>query len=157
VGTGWWLNHRPVLLYPWDLQPGLGLLQRRGGGDGGDQCGGPAPPARHTHGEFAMGKVMRSDVIKFKSWLSERVACPEASGHFEIWDYQPFCEVRDEWDDFGERKLVWQMKSSDYLCEDEIDPKAKDIARLLKAVKDEFKLVAAKDDEHTFYAARLPR
>jgi peptidyl-tRNA hydrolase len=114
-------------------------------------------PPRDTHGEFAMGKVMRSDVVKFKSWLGERVACPEASGHFEIWEYEPFCEVRDEWDDFGERKLVWQMKSSDYLCAGEIDPKAKNIARLLKAVKDEFKLVVAKDDEHMFYAVRLPR
>lgn len=116
-----------------------------------------ALPPRDTHGEFAMGKVMRSDVVKFKSWLSERVACPEASGHFEIWDYQPFCEVRDEWDEYGERKSVWQMKSSDYICPDEIDPKAKDIARLLKAVSDEFKLVAKKDDESCFYAVRLPR
>ena len=113
-----------------------------------------ALPPRDTHGEDDMSKVMRSDVVKFKSWLGERVACPEASGHFEIWEYEPFCEVRDEWDEFGERKLVWQMKSSDYLCEDEIDPKAKDIARLLKAVKDEFKLVAAKGDEHMFYAVR---
>ena len=111
-------------------------------------------PPRDTHGEDDMSKVLKSDVVKFKSWLNERVACPEASGHFEIWDYAPFTDVRDEWDEYGERKSVWQMKSSDYICPDEIDPKAKDIARLLKAVSDEFKLVTKKGDESCFYAVR---
>ena len=156
MGTGWRLNAGPFF-YIHGIDGQASACYREEAEEAEATSVVALLPPRDTHGEFAMGKVMRSDVVKFKSWLGERVACPEASGHFEIWEYEPFCEVRDEWDDCGERKLVWQMKNSDYLCAGEIDPKAKNIARLLKAVKDEFKLVAAKDDEHMFYAVRLPR
>lgn len=152
MGTGW--SFTGPFFYIHGIDGKASACYREEAGEAEATSVVAALPPRDTHGELAMGKVMRSDVVKFKSWLGERVACPEASGHFEIWEYEPFCEVRDEWDDFGERKLVWQMKNSDYLCAGEIDPKAKNIARLLKAVADEFKLVVAKDDEHTFYAVR---
>lgn len=131
------LKRRPFPLVIWGGGGGclVGGGLRQGGGRGAVAAGKGASDRRPrpTHRRCPMARVTQADVIKFKAFL-DMVLKQDPTGEFEIWDYDPFLErknnsedVFDDIDDDDENPPKWVRKG-----EEQFFPTAKVIDELLK-------------------------